>query len=390
MKIVLAPDSFKECLSAMDVADALGLGLQRALPQASLVKVPMADGGEGTVAALVAARQGLRVERGVTGPHGQPVLARYGWLQDDALAVIELASASGLERVAPEHRNPLHATSRGTGELILDALDRGARRLLIGLGGSATNDGGAGLLQALGARLLDAMGHELPPGGAALRQLVTLDVQGLDPRLAGCDIRVACDVTNPLCGPEGASAVFGPQKGATPAMVATLDLALHRWGEVLHAYLGHDIAQTPGTGAAGGAGVALLGVLKARLQPGIELVMEALHLQDHLAGADLVITGEGRTDHQSAYGKTPVGVARLARQHGVPVVCVSGAVLPGAEAVYGEGVDVLLGSLRRVCSLPEALADARDNLEQMGHSIGTLWRLGAQSRATHALSAGND
>lgn len=383
MKIVLAPDSFKECLTAAEVAGCWARGLTRAWPGAELVSVPLADGGEGTVAALVQARQGQLIEVPVTGPMGQPVLAHYGWLPHDGLAVIELAAASGLERLPPHQRNPLHTTTYGCGELMRHALDRGARRLLIGLGGSATNDGGAGLLQALGARLLDSAGQELALGGAALQQLDHIDLQHLDPRLADCDLQVACDVNNPLCGPNGASAVFGPQKGASPAMVAQLDAALQRFGGVLHHTLGRDIASIPGTGAAGGAAAALHGVLQARLHSGIELVMAALHLAEHLQGADLVITGEGCSDAQSAYGKTPAGVARLARAHGVPVVCISGALRPGAHALFEGGVDVLLACTQQPCSLEQALAEARHNLEHMAFSVGTLLRLGRGLRVVN-------
>ncbi|WP_261793361.1 glycerate kinase, partial [Pseudomonas aeruginosa] len=325
MKIVIAPDSFKESLSAPDVAEAIARGWRRVFPQAEVLLRPLADGGEGTVDAVLAATAGERRECRVEGPRGEPTLAHWGWL-DDATAVIEMASASGLHLVPRDRRDATRSSSRGTGELIRAALDAGARKIILGLGGSATNDAGAGLLGALGVRFLAADGEELAPGGAALAGLHSLDLGGLDPRLVDVAVEVAADVDNPLCGPRGASAVFGPQKGASAEQVAQLDAALAHFAKVVAATLGEDFSRVPGVGAAGGLGFAARAFLRARFRPGIELVAELAGLADALVGADLVLTGEGRLDAQSLHGKTPVGVARIARQAGVPVVALAGSL----------------------------------------------------------------
>ena len=330
-RIVVAPDSFKGSASAREVAEAVAEGLRRGLPGVQVETVPMADGGEGTVEAVVAATGGRYVEVQATGPLGEPVRARFGLLGDGATAVIEMAAASGLPLVPPERRNPMVATTYGTGQLIRAALDRGARRLIIGIGGSATVDGGVGMAQALGARFLDARGRELGPGGGALDRLERIDLSGMDPRLRTAEILVACDVTNPLYGPEGAAAVFGPQKGATPEMVAQLDANLRRLAEVIRRDLGVDVSTLPGGGAAGGLGAGLVAFCGAHLRPGVELVMEAVGLERRLQGADLVVTGEGALDRQTPFGKTPAGVGRLARRLGIPAVAIVGSI--------GEGVD---------------------------------------------------
>ncbi|MGC3984225.1 MAG: glycerate kinase, partial [Pseudorhodoferax sp.] len=309
--------------------------------------------------------------------------ARYGLAADGSLAVIEMAAASGLEAVPPAERDPRSATSHGTGELIADALDAGARRFVIGLGGSATNDGGAGMLQALGVRLLDADGRELARGGAALARLQRIDASGLDARIAQCRIDVACDVTNPLLGPRGASAVFGPQKGATPAMVAELDACLQRLAERLRHDLGQDVAEVPGTGAAGGMGAALLAVLGAQLRPGSEVVADALGLDAAVREADLVITGEGRTDGQTIHGKAPIGVARVAARHGVPVIGLSGALTPDSSAVHEHGIAAVFSAVRSVCTVEEALRDAAANVLATARNVAMALRLG-QRLATPA------
>ncbi|RRA33935.1 glycerate kinase, partial [Cronobacter sakazakii] len=303
-KIVIAPDSFKESLSAMDVAKAIEAGFREIYPQAHYVCVPMADGGEGTVEAMVAATGGQIITTPVTAPLGNKVDSFFGLLGDGETAVVEMAAASGLHLVPTAQRDPRITTSYGTGELILAALERGVKAIIIGIGGSATNDGGAGMMQALGARFLDGEGRELAPGGAALARLERLDLSALDPRLAQVSVTAACDVDNPLCGEKGASAVFGPQKGATPEMVSELDTALRRFGEQLEAATGKAIISAPGAGAAGGMGAALLGMLNAELRPGIEIVIESLGLAQAVRDADLVITGEGRLDSQSIHGKT--------------------------------------------------------------------------------------
>ena len=376
MQILIAPDSFKESLSALQVAQAIAAGFREVFPEARYRLLPMADGGEGTVQALVDATGGRLRERMVTGATGRPIPACYGLAADNSLAFIEMAAASGLEAVPPAERDPRSATSHGTGELIADALDAGARRFVIGLGGSATNDGGAGMLQALGVRLLDADGLDLPRGGAALARLQRIDASGLDPRIAQCRIDVACDVTNPLLGPRGASAVFGPQKGATPAMVAELDACLQRLAERLRDDLGQDVAEVPGTGAAGGMGAALLAVLGAQLRPGSEVVADALGLDAAVREADLVITGEGRTDGQTVHGKAPIGVARVAARHGVPVVGLSGALTPDSSAVHAHGIAAVFSAVRSVCTVEEALRDAAANVRATARNIAMALQLG--------------
>lgn len=376
MQILIAPDSFKESLSALQVAQAIAAGFREVFPEARYRLLPMADGGEGTVQALVDATGGRLRERMVTDATGRPIPACYGLAADNSLAFIEMAAASGLEAVPPAERDPRSATSHGTGELIADALDAGARRFVVGLGGSATNDGGAGMLQALGVRLLDADGLDLPRGGAALARLQRIDASGLDPRIAQCRIDVACDVTNPLLGPRGASAVFGPQKGATPAMVAELDACLQRLAERLRDDLGQDVAEVPGTGAAGGMGAALLAVLGAQLRPGSEVVADALGLDAAVREADLVITGEGRTDGQTVHGKAPIGVARVAARHGVPVVGLSGALTPDSKAVHAHGIAAVFSAVRSVCSVEEALRDAAANVRATARNIAMALQLG--------------
>jgi glycerate kinase len=297
-------------------------------------------------------------------------------LGDGETAVVEMAAASGIALVPREQRDPLRACSYGTGQLIRAALDHGAQRLILAIGGSATNDGGAGMLAALGAQLLDAAGEPLPPGGAALAKLATLDLSALDPRLAQCRIDIACDVRNPLLGEHGASAVFGPQKGATPAMVAQLDAALARYAAVLHATTGCDAANLPGSGAAGGMGAAALAVLGGRMQAGIELVLDAAGLAAALQGADLVITGEGRLDGQSAFGKTPVGVATLAARHGVPTIAIGGALGDGVEALQQHHIRAVFACVDRITTLDAALGNAAANLARVAGNVGALLALG--------------
>lgn len=374
-KVVIAPDSFKESLSALEVADAIECGFSQIFPQVRYIKLPMADGGEGTVESMVAATDGEIIELEVTGPLGRPVQAFYGLLGDGETAVIEMAAASGLHLVPNGQRDPRITTSYGTGELMLAALAHGVKAMVLGMGGSATNDGGAGMIQALGARLLDAQRQPLPPGGAALAQLAHIDLVGLDPRLRQLSITAACDVDNPLCGEKGASAVFGPQKGTTPQMVAQLDAALRHYGELMEQVTGREIVRQPGTGAAGGMGAALLGMLEARLRPGIEIVIEALRLEEAVRGADLVITGEGRLDSQSIHGKTPIGVARVANRHGLPVIGIAGSLAPDYQVVHLHGIDAAFSVLDRIVTLEEALAGAAHNLEVTARNVAAVWRL---------------
>ncbi|WP_105588604.1 glycerate kinase [Cronobacter sakazakii] len=379
-KIVIAPDSFKESLSAMDVAKAIEAGFREIYPQASYVCVPMADGGEGTVEAMVAATGGQIITTPVTAPLGNKVDGFFGLLGDGETAVVEMAAASGLHLVPTAQRDPRITTSYGTGELILAALERGVKAIIIGIGGSATNDGGAGMMQALGARFLDGEGRELAPGGAALARLERLDLSALDPRLAQVSVTAACDVDNPLCGEKGASAVFGPQKGATPAMVTELDAALRRFGEQLEAATGKAIISAPGAGAAGGMGAALLGMLNAELRPGIEIVIESLGLAQAVRDADLVITGEGRLDSQSIHGKTPVGVARVAKQFQRPVVAIAGSLTPDYQIVHEHGIDAAFSVIDRIVTLQEALDDAERNLRVTARNVAALWHLAENRR----------
>ncbi|WP_285260895.1 glycerate kinase [Halopseudomonas bauzanensis] len=377
MKLVIAPDSFKESLSAEEVASAIARGWQSVYPDADIHLCPMADGGEGTVDAVLAASGGERRELTVRGPLGQPVQAHWGWLEDGQ-AVIEMAAASGLHWVQPAQRDARVTTSYGTGELILAALDAGARRIILGIGGSATNDGGAGVLQALGVRLLDATGEPLAAGGAALIDLQRIELDGLDPRLAGIEILVAADVDNPLCGPRGASHVFGPQKGANPAQVEQLDRALGHFADLMAATLGEDYREVPGVGAAGGLGFAARAVLGARFRPGIELVAELSGLAAAMQGADLAITGEGRLDGQSLHGKTPVGVARVAQAAGVPVIALAGSLGDGYQQVYEAGIEAAFSLAPGPVSLEQAMAEADLQLQSRAADIARLWRLAAR------------
>lgn len=374
MKIVIAPDSFKESLSAPEVAAAIARGWRQVFPEAELLLRPMADGGEGTVDAVLAATGGERRECRVCGPLGESVLAHWGWL-GEGTAVLEMASASGLHHVPRARRDATVTTSLGTGELIRAALDAGATRIILGLGGSATNDGGAGLLQALGVRFLDAREVELPPGGAALARLARIDAGGLDPRLLQARVEIAADVDNPLCGPRGASRVFGPQKGADPQQVEQLDAALEHYARVVAATLGEDHSHHPGVGAAGGLGFAARAFLHAGFRPGIELVAELSGLADAVEGADLVITGEGRLDSQSLHGKTPVGVARIARAAGVPVVALAGSLGEDYQALYAAGIDAAFALSPGPQSLEQAMTGAAAELQARACDLARLWRL---------------
>ncbi|UTM57724.1 glycerate kinase [Photobacterium sp. CCB-ST2H9] len=388
MKIIIAPDSYKESLTAMEVADAIERGFRQVMPDADYHKLPMADGGEGTVRSLVDATGGQIIHQHVTGPLGNQVEAFYGLLGDGKTAVIEMAAASGLHLVPMHERNPLLTTSYGTGELIKATLEQHIEHLIIGIGGSATNDGGAGMLQALGVRCLDQHGQEIGRGGGALSDLTTIDVSGLDPRLAALRLEVACDVDNPLCGAHGASAIFGPQKGATPAMVGQLDRNLSHFAGLLSRQLGRDIGHTPGAGAAGGMGAALLAVLGATLRPGIEIVMDAVRLDDAIADADLVITGEGRIDSQSIHGKTPVGVARAAKRFGLPVIGIAGSLSQDCSVVHDQGIDAVFSIVNRACDLDEALAQGAANLELTARNIAALLTMGGQLKDRHHLHKG--
>lgn len=378
MKIVIAPDSYKESLSALDVACAIEDGFREIFPDAQYVKLPVADGGEGTVEAMVAATQGRVVNVEVTGPLGSPVRGFYGISGDNQCAFIEMAAASGLESVPVAQRNPLKTTSWGTGELIRHALECGVSRIIIGLGGSATNDGGAGMVQALGAKLLTASGQPIAPGGEGLETLATIDISELDSRLSRCQIDVACDVTNPLTGEEGASAVFGPQKGATPEMVTFLDSALAHYAACIQRDLGRDVLTLEGGGAAGGMGAALYAFCGAALRPGIEIVTDALHLDALVADASLVITGEGRMDSQTIHGKVPVGVAKVAKRYRIPVIGIAGSLTPDVGVVHQHGIDAVFSVMYRICTLEEALSEAGENVRMAARNIAAAIKLGQE------------
>lgn len=376
MRIVVAPDSFKGSLTAPEVARALEEGLRRAWPEAAVERVPLADGGEGTARALVEATGGRFLPLRVTGPLGEPVEAAVGILGDGQSAVVEVAAAAGLMLVPSRRRDPSLATSRGVGEMIRAALDCGCRRLIVALGGSATNDAGAGMLQALGVSLRDGLGSELPPGGAALSKLASIDISGLDPRLREVEVVAACDVDNPLCGPQGASAVFGPQKGASAEMVARLDDALRNFASVVREQLGVDVLDLPGGGAAGGIGAAVAAFFGGRLQKGIEIVLEAVRFEERLRGADLVITGEGRLDSQTLRGKVPFGVLQAARRLGVPVIAVAGGVSGPLQPFYDAGFAAVIGCTPRPMSLEEAMADGYALAASAAESAARLVRTG--------------
>lgn len=359
----------------MEAAQAMAQGIRQADPDADIRLLPMADGGEGTAQALADATGGQMRRTIAHDPLGRPVAARYAMLGDGTTAVVETAEASGLALLAPDERNPLTATSYGTGELIKAALDAGATTIIVGLGGSATNDAGAGILKALGARLLDAAGHDLEPGGAALADLATIDVSGLDSRLDDVTIIAACDVTNPLTGPNGASAVFGPQKGASADDVALLDHALTRFAEVAGRQLGMDVAALPGGGAAGGIGAALLTFLYAEFKPGVDLVIDRAGLDEAVQWADVVFTGEGSIDFQTKFGKTPAGVAKTAKRYGKPVIAVAGHIGDGIEELHAIGIDAVFGIAPGAADLDTLLHDAAANVARTAGQITRLLKL---------------
>lgn len=373
---VLAPDSFKESMTAKEVCVAMEKGLRKIYPTANYIHVPMADGGEGTVQSLVDASGGVIHQREVSGPLGQPVLAQYGILGDGLTAAIEMASASGIHLVTKATRNPLHTSTYGTGELIRACLDQGIRKIIIGIGGSATNDGGTGMAEALGVTFLDAHGHPLARGGGALDQLAHIDVSGLDERLQDVEFIVACDVTNPLCGEHGASRVFGPQKGATPEMVQVLDANLSHYTDVVKQQLHKDIRDVPGAGAAGGLGAGLLIFTQSVLRKGIEIIIEYTGLRDKLLHADVVFTGEGGIDFQTKFGKTPYGVARAAKEAGKPVIAIAGYVGEGIDTLYTEGIDAVFGIVPGAADLEQLLREGPENVERTIENIARVLKLG--------------
>ncbi len=376
MKIVIAPDSYKESLSAIEVAEAIESGFKKVFPDSQYVKCPVADGGEGSVEALVDASGGHMVHTSVIGPLGEHHEAFYGISGDQKTAFIEMAAASGIELIAPEHRDPYIATTFGTGQLIDHALNQGIRHMIICIGGSATNDAGCGMMQALGASFTDAQGNELGYGGLALEQLAHIDMSHLDKRLAECHIEVACDVTNPLTGLNGASHIYGPQKGATPEMVERLDLALSNFAKIVIQDINKDVDSIPGAGAAGGMGAAFYGFLNAELRPGIDIMTHAVGLEAMVKDADLVITGEGRLDSQSVNGKVPVGVAKIAKKYQLPVIAIAGALGDDINEVYEHGIDCAFDSVYKITTFEEIKGEAKANVIRTAHNIASAIQVG--------------
>lgn len=362
MKIVIAPNALKGCLTAAEAAGALARGVARASPDSAIVPVPVADGGDGLTEVLVSALHGVERTALVTGPLGDPASASFCYVPARQLAAIEMATASGLALLTKERLNPLLTTTRGAGELIKAALDLGVSHLIIGIGGSATNDGGIGMAAALGARFLDENGHSVEPVGGALATIQHIDLSGLDPRLAGVRIEAICDVDNPLLGERGAAQVYAPQKGATPEQVRILDAGLAQLAAVIERDLGLDVRDLPGAGAAGGLGAGLKAFLKAELRRGVDLVLDLVGLDEQLRGADLVLTAEGQIDFQTAFGKAPAGVAERARAHGVPCIAIAGSVGSGLAALHDLGINAVFSLCPGPVSLEQAMASGGDYL----------------------------
>jgi glycerate kinase len=376
MRILIAPDSYKNALSALEVARSLKSGLQKAFPDAAFEILPMADGGEGTVEALIDATHGEVIRTVVHDPLMRPVESSFGITGDGLTAVIEMASASGIQLVTSEERNPWITTTYGTGELIRAALDKGCRDIILGIGGSATNDCGMGMASALGVKFLDRSGSLVGHGGGMLGGVARIDMSGLDPRIRETRIMVACDVTNPLTGPQGAAHVYGPQKGADPEMVKKLDSNLKKFSEVIADKLGKKVGNIPGAGAAGGLGAGLIAFLDGELVEGVAAIAAKTGLDAAAARADLVITGEGRIDSQTRFGKTPYGVARIAKKYGKPVIAVAGTLGEGAKELYQKGFDAIVSILDRPMNLEEAILETQTLLEATGERIGRLLILG--------------
>ena len=379
-KIIIAPDSFKGNLTSLEVASCIEKGIKRVLPKVKCIKVPMADGGEGTVQSMVDAAKGKIIKKRVKGPTGKLVTASYGWLVNKNMAVIEMAEASGLPYVEGAKKNPLKTTTYGTGQLILDAIDRGAKQIIIGIGGSATNDGGAGMAQALGIKFLNSNGREIKElgSGGMLSKIASIDMMSIDARIKKTKIIVACDVKNPLYGKKGASYVFGPQKGATPKMVEVLDANLKHLSTVIKRDLKKDVGRMPGAGAAGGLGAGLVAFTGAKLQSGIDIVLKATELGKFIKGADLVITGEGRVDFQTAFGKTPAGVAKEAKKHKVPVIAIGGALTDDAKKVFAHGIDGIASAAAKNMTLEEAIQNSRTHLADAAERVIRMLLIGKQ------------
>lgn len=381
LNVVVAPDSFKGSLSSSDACLAIERGIVRVFPNARIRKVPMADGGEGTVEAVLTAVGGEWRHVEVMGPLQQGVTASYGVLRDGVTAVIEMAAASGLTLVPEEQRNPLRTTTFGTGQLILHAIENGCTRILIGLGGSATNDGGMGMAQALGVEFLDAEGKPLGLGGDQLERIAAVNLSHMDDRLKQTEVLICCDVTNPLCGLNGASFVYGPQKGATPKIAARLDQGLEHYAMKIFHSTGKKIKDLPGAGAAGGMGAALMAFCEAKLRPGFQLLSELAGLDESVRKADLVITGEGKTDGQTVFGKVPAGIGNLAKRHGKPAICVSGSITPQADALYEQGITALFSTVSGPMPLEDAMLRAEELLANAAENVMRVWRYGTGMNA---------
>ena len=379
MKIVIAPQAFKGSISALDAAEAMRKGILAVFPDADVALVPVADGGDGTLETLVEGSGGEIREAEVTGPLGERRPTQWGAMGDGVTAVIEMARTSGLALVPLDRRDPLNATTYGLGEIVSAALDDGFRRFIMGIGGSATNDAGAGMAQALGVRLLDAAGNELPHGGAALANLSRIDMTGIDPRVTESSFLVACDVSNPLTGPEGASAIYGPQKGATPEMVQTLDAALLHFSEIARHDIGADVNDLRGAGAAGGLGGGMVAFLDAELRAGVDIILDTVGLDDALEGADLVLTGEGALDYQTVYSKAPIGVAERAKRLGIPVIAIAGTLGDRYRLVHEHGIDAAVAITNAPMSLEEASSRAADLIADAAEQTARMMKVGARA-----------
>lgn len=374
MKVVIAIDSFKGSLTSLEAGNSAAAGVRRVFPDAECIVRPLADGGEGTVEALVAACNGKKVEISVTGPLGEPVLCQYGLIEKTKTAIIEMSGAAGITLVPASERNPLFTTTYGVGEVIRDAIEKGCRRFIVGIGGSATNDGGTGMLQALGFSLLNKTGKPIRPGALGLKDLAFIDDKNALPELKDCTFRIACDVTNPLCGEKGCSAVFGPQKGADRPMIQEMDQWLARYAALAAEKYPAADPSFPGAGAAGGLGFAFLTFLHGKLESGIQIVLDETRLADYVKDADLVITGEGRLDGQTVFGKAPIGVAKTAKQYGKTVLAFSGCATPDASACNTAGIDAFFPILRTVTSLEEAMAP-RQAMKNMEDTVEQVFRV---------------
>jgi glycerate kinase len=376
LKVGIAPDSFKGTLSSLGVATRIEKGLKKAIPGVSVVKIPVADGGEGTVQAIVESTGGRFAKRTVKDPLGRKVKAEFGISGDGKTAIMEMAEASGLALLKLKQRNPMKTSTVGTGQLIKAALDLGVKKILIGIGGSATNDCGMGMARVLGVKFLDAKGRQIKDCGGALKDLDRIDMSGVDKRLAKVHVEVACDVDNPLTGKRGASQVYGPQKGATPAMVKQLDASLKNVAKIIKRDVGISILKVPGSGAAGGLGGGLMAFCGGVLRPGVDIVMDSVQLKKRLKGCDLVITGEGRMDGQTVFGKTPAGVAKVAKQLKLPVIAICGCLGDGVHAVIDVGIDAYTSTLEFSIDDEDIQKYGPDNLENVAEQVGRIIAVG--------------